>query len=181
MASEDISTNKEKINIVSVGRLNYQKGFDIAIEACKQLKKDGYDFVWNILGEGEERGKLEKMIKEYHLEDMFILGGIKENPYPYIKQADIYVQPSRFEGKSIAIDEAKILNKPILVTNFSTAKDQINDQINGLIVDMNPECIYNGIKQLIDSDELRRKLSQNLSNEELGTEKEIEKLYKMFD
>lgn len=181
MASEDISTNKEKINIVSVGRLNYQKGFDIAIEACKQLKKDGYDFVWNILGEGEERGKLEKMIKEYHLEDMFILGGIKENPYPYIKQADIYVQPSRFEGKSIAIDEAKILNKPILVTNFSTAKDQINDQINGLIVDMNPESIYNGIKQLIGSDELRRRLSQNLSNEELGTEKEIEKLYKMFD
>lgn len=181
MASEDISTNKEKINIVSVGRLNYQKGFDIAIEACKQLKKDGYDFVWNILGEGEERGKLEKMIKEYHLEDMFILGGIKENPYPYIKQADIYVQPSRFEGKSIAIDEAKILNKPILVTNFSTAKDQINDQINGLIVDMNPESIYNGIKQLIGSDELIRRLSQNLSNEELGTEKEIEKLYKMFD
>lgn len=181
MASEDISTDKEKINIVSVGRLNYQKGFDIAIEACKQLKKDGYDFVWNILGEGEERGKLEKMIKEYHLEDVFILSGIKENPYPYIKQADIYVQPSRLEGKSIAIDEAKILNKPILVTNFSTAKDQITNETNGLIVDMNPESIYNGIKQLIGSDELRRRLSQNLSNEELGTEKEIEKLYNMFD
>ena len=181
MASEDISIDKEKINIVSVGRLNYQKGFDIAIEACGLLKKNGYNFVWNILGEGEERHKLEEMIKEHHLENVFILGGIKENPYPYIKHADIYVQPSRFEGKSIAIDEAKILNKPILVTNFSTAKDQIDDQTNGLIVDMNPESIYKGIKQLIDSEELRKKLSQNLSNEELGTEKEIEKLYNMFD
>lgn len=181
MANEDINIDKEKINIVSVGRLNYQKGFDIAIEACGLLKKNGYNFVWNILGEGEERHKLEEMIKEHHLENMFILEGIKENPYPYIKHADIYVQPSRFEGKSIAIDEAKILNKPILVTNFSTAKDQIDDQTNGLIVDMNPESIYKGIKQLIDSEELRGRLSQNLSNEELGTEKEIEKLYNLFN
>ena len=71
------------------------------------------------------------MIEENQLQDHFILLGMKENPYPYIKEADIYVQPSRFEGKSIAIDEAKILQKPIVVTNFSTAKDQIKNQENG--------------------------------------------------
>lgn len=180
MASEDISIESGKINIVSVGRLNYQKGFDMAIEACELLKNDGYDFTWSILGEGEERVKLEDMIKERNLEKIFILKGIQENPYPYIKQADIYVQPSRFEGKSIAIDEAKILNKPILVTNFSTAKDQIKNQKNGLIVDMTSESIYKGIKQLIDSKDLRKQLSNNLYKEELGTEKEIEELYKLF-
>ena len=180
MAIEDISINNEMINIVSVGRLVDIKGFDMAIEACELLKNDGYDFTWSIIGEGTERSKLEEMIKELHLQDNFKLLGIKENPYPYIRQADIYVHPSRFEGKSIAIDEAKILNKPIIVTNFSTAKDQINNQINGLIVDMTSESIYKGVKQLIDSKELRRYLSSNLSKEELGTEKEIEELYKLF-
>lgn len=180
MADENVYIDNKKINIVSVGRLNYQKGFDMAIEACELLKKDGYDFTWSVLGEGEERCKLENMIKDRNLEEIFILKGIKENPYPYIKQAHIYAQPSRFEGKSIAIDEAKILNKPIIVTNFSTAKDQIKNQINGLIVDMTSESIYKGVKQLIDSKELRRQLSSNLSKEELGTEKEIEELYRLF-
>ena len=180
MASEDISIDNEKINIVSVGRLNYQKGFDMAIEACELLKNDGYDFTWSILGEGEERAKLETMIKERQLEEIFILKGIKENPYPYIKQADIYIQPSRFEGKSIAIDEAKILNKPIIVTNFSTAKDQIDDEKNGLIADMTSDSIYKGIKRLIDLKELRKRLSYNLGKEELGTENEIEKIYRLF-
>lgn len=181
MADENVYIDNEKINIVSVGRLNYQKGFDMAIEACELLKKDGYDFTWSILGEGEERSKLEKMIKERNLEKIFILKGIQENPYPYIKQADIYVQPSRFEGKSIAIDEAKILNKPIIVTDFSTAKDQIVNEKNGLIVDMNSENIYKAIKKVIDLKELRQKLRLNLSMEKLGTEKEIEKLYKLFE
>lgn len=180
MANDYISIDEKKINIVSVGRLNYQKGFDMAIEACELLKNDGYDFTWSILGEGEERLTLENMIKERNLEDVFILKGIQENPYPYIKQADIYVQPSRFEGKSIAIDEAKILHKPIVVTNFTTAKDQIYDEENGLIADMNSEAIYTGIKRLIDSYEIREKLSANLCKEELGTESEIEKFYNLL-
>ena len=79
--------------------------------------------------------KIKNLIEKKNLENHFKLLGFKENPYPYIKHADIYVQPSRYEGKSIAIDEAKILNKPIIVTNFETAKDQINDGMNGIIVE----------------------------------------------
>jgi glycosyltransferase involved in cell wall biosynthesis len=163
--------------IVSLGRLVRQKGFDLAVEACKLLVDKGYPVQWLVIGEGEERGELEGMISQYGLGDTFKLLGLRDNPYPYIRNADIYVQPSRFEGKSIAIDEAKILHKPIVVTNFSTAQDQIGHLHNGLIVDMQAEAIAAGIMQLIEDSALRVRLAQRLSEEQLGTEQEIDKLY----
>lgn len=180
MSQEKVDLERKGVKLVSVGRLSHEKGFDLAIEACKNLVGDGYEIKWYIIGEGEGRGKLEKMIEENHLQDHFLLLGLKENPYPYIREADIYVQPSRFEGKSIAIDEAKILHKPIVVTNFSTAKDQIKNEENGLIIDMDAHSLSEGIKKLIHNEELRNKLIKNLSDEELGTESEIKKLYTLF-
>ena len=177
MAKEKIELNNAEINLVTIGRLNYQKGYDMAIEACKKLIEKGYDIKWNILGEGKERVNLENLIKKYNLEDRFILLGIRENPYPYILNADIYVQTSRFEGKSIAIDEAKILNKPILVTNFSTVKDQISDGKEGSIVEMNVDSIVIGLETLIKDKSLRDKFTKNLSTEKLGTEQEIQIFY----
>ncbi|MEI2310425.1 glycosyltransferase [Bacillus nitratireducens] len=181
MSQEKVDLERKGVKLVSVGRLSHEKGFDLAIEACKNLVGDGYEIKWYIIGEGEGRGKLEKMIEENHLQDHFLLLGLKENPYPYIREADIYVQPSRFEGKSIAIDEAKILHKPIVVTNFSTAKDQIKNEENGLIIDMDAHSLSEGIKKLIHNEELRNKLIKNLSDEELGTESEIKKLYTLFE
>ena len=180
LALEPIEWNDGHTKLVSVGRLNYQKGFELAVETCKELIKNGYPVKWYIIGEGEEREKLERMIADHQLQDAFVLMGLKENPYPYIKEADIYVQPSRFEGKSIAIDEAKILHKPIVVTNFSTAKDQIKDNENGLIADMNAASLFAAIKALLDDNKLRDTLSGNLSREKLGTESEIHKLYEFF-
>ncbi|WP_242271460.1 glycosyltransferase [Bacillus cereus group sp. BfR-BA-01310] len=180
MSQEKVDLERKGVKLVSVGRLSHEKGFDLAIEACKNLVGDGYEIKWYIIGEGEGRGKLEKMIEENHLQDHFLLLGLKENPYPYIREADIYVQPSRFEGKSIAIDEAKILHKPIVVTNFSTAKDQIKNEENGLIIDMDAHSLSEGIKKLIHNEELRNELIKNLSDEELGTESEIKKLYTLF-
>ncbi|MDP4083181.1 MAG: glycosyltransferase [Bacillota bacterium] len=165
------------ITISSVGRLDYVKGYDMAIEACELLIKNGFDIKWYVVGEGEERKKIEQMIKEKNLFTHFILLGVKENPYPYIREADIYVHPSRFEGKSMAIDEAKILQKPIVVTRFNTAKDQISHQVNGIVVDMNAKSIYEGIKSLIENHELRNKLINHLMIEQLGTESEVKKLY----
>jgi len=169
--------NNKSTTILSIGRLNQQKGFEMAVEACKKLVEIGYDIRWYVIGEGEERSKLELMINEYQLSDHFYLIGIKDNPYPYIREADIYVQPSRFEGKSIAIDEAKILNKPIVVTNFTTAKDQITHYENGLIVEMNSTAISEGIIEVMESEALRDSLIECLSKESLGTESEIEKFY----
>ncbi|WBW98957.1 glycosyltransferase [Oceanirhabdus sp. W0125-5] len=180
MSFEESNIKYDGIKIVSVGRLSYEKGFDMSIEACKKLVESGYKIKWYLIGDGEDRDKLKNLIKESNLKERILLMGIKENPYPYIREADIYVQPSRFEGKSIAIDEAKILHKPIVVTNFRTAKDQIINGQNGLIVDMNSKSIAEGIKKLIDNNELINKFKDNLSKEKLGTESEIEKLYKLI-
>ncbi|MFB5197823.1 glycosyltransferase [Neobacillus sp. KR4-4] len=171
---------KDEIIILSIGRLHYQKGFELAIESCKKLIDKGYKIRWNIIGEGEERENLTKLIKANNLENHFKLLGLKSNPYPYIKQAHFYVQTSKFEGKSIAIDEAKILNKPIIVTNFSTAKDQINNGIDGLIAEMNSNSITENIEKLIRNDDLIKKLINNLAQTKLGTEEEINKLYGIF-
>lgn len=172
---------REEIIILSIGRLHYQKGFELAIQACKRLVTEGYKIKWYIIGEGEERLNLTNLIKANKLEDHFKLLGLKANPYPYIKQADIYVQTSRFEGKSIAIDEAKILNKPIIVTNFSTAKDQINHNQDGIIAEMNSIAISESIEKLVNNDQLRNNLIKNLSKMELGTVEEINKLYEIIN
>jgi glycosyltransferase involved in cell wall biosynthesis len=166
--------------LLTVGRLHYQKGLEIAIGSCRKILDLGYNIRWYVIGEGEERENLTRLIKEYNLEHHFFLLGLKANPYPYIKQADIYAQTSRFEGKSIALDEAMILGKPILVTNFSTAKDQVQHGKTGLIVEMNVEDVTRGIEKLILDKELRNTLTENLTRVELGTEEEIEKLYKIL-
>ena len=170
-----------EINLVTLGRLSQQKGFDLAIQAAAILVKKGYNMKWYILGEGEEISVLEQLIKENNLSENFILMGIKENPYPYINNATIYVQPSRFEGKSLAIDEAKILHKPILVTNFTSAKDQIESGVNGLIVPLSEEAIADGIIELVKNQELRNTFISNLKKQNYGTESEIKKLYQIID
>jgi glycosyltransferase involved in cell wall biosynthesis len=181
LSQEQIDLEGNELTIVSVGRLNVHKGFELAIKSCRELIQAGYLVKWYIIGEGEERGNLENLIKQNSLQDVVKLIGIKDNPYPYIKAADIYVQPSRFEGKSIAIDEAKILLKPIVVTNFNTAKDQITNNENGLIVEMDPISLSEGIARLIDNPALREQFSRKLAHEQIGTEAEIKKLYEMFN
>ena len=177
----DIEIKKNVINIISVGRLSFEKGIDLSIKACKLLIDNGFNIHWIVVGEGNERNNLEQLISDYKLEKHFQLIGAKENPYKYIQSSDIYVQASRFEGKSIAIDEAKILAKPIVVTNFDTAKDQIENMINGLIVDTNEDAIYEGVKRIIEDFKLRKNLKSNLNNCQLGTESEIYKLYELIE
>lgn len=174
---ENISFQKNFINIITVARLSYEKGIDLAINSCKILVDKGYKIKWYVLGDGNEREKLEKLIENNKLQSNFTLLGIKENPYPFIRAADIYVQPSRYEGKSIAIDEAKILQKPIIVTNFETAKDQISNGKNGIIVGNDEEEVTRGIETFIKNKDLINIVKNNLSKEKLGTEDEIKKLY----
>ncbi|MGG0461915.1 glycosyltransferase [Priestia aryabhattai] len=176
----DIINRKNHINIITIARLSHEKGIDIAIDACKLLIEKGHKVNWCVLGEGNEREQLEGLIERSGLTNNFKLLGTKENPYPYIRNADIYIQPSRYEGKSIAIDEAKILHMPIIVTNFKTAKDQINNGENGLIVDLNPQAIVAGVEKLSQDISFKEKIINNLSKEKLGTEEEINKLYEIL-
>ena len=150
LVPEDDFFQYEGLKIVSIGRLAPQKGYEIAIDAAAKIKKQGIEFVWYILGEGELRAELERLIKTNELVKEVKLVGIKENPYPYIAGCDIFAQTSRYEGKSIALDEAKILNKPILVTNYATVGASINNGENGLIVGgVRRMCMVVRKKQLI--------------------------------
>lgn len=176
----DFTYDSNTTNIITVARLSREKGIDLAIKACEKLVNQGYNLKWYVLGEGSEREYLEKLIESCGLKERFILVGIKENPYPYIKGSDVYVQPSRYEGKSIAIDEAKILHKPIVVTNYDTAKDQITNNVNGLIVEMTDQGIAEGIQTCMNNTSLRESFISSLSSEKLGTEEEINKLYEIF-
>lgn len=184
MANKPIESELKKksneINLLTIGRLHYQKGLELAIDACKILVEKGYNIKWYVIGEGDERSKLTQLIEKKGIKNHFFLLGLKANPYPYLKQADIYVQPSRFEGKSIALDEAKILQKPIVITNFTTAKDQITNGVDGMIVDMDFKSLSVGIEILIENEALRILLSHNLKKLSLGTEEEVEKLYKLI-
>ncbi|MFL0489393.1 glycosyltransferase [Bacillus sp. AFS054943] len=169
------------MSLISVGRLAKEKGLDITLEAFDILVKKGYNIKWYLIGEGNVRGTLEKSIKERNLEDRVKLLGLKTNPYPYIKQSDIYIQTSRYEGKSISIDEAKILAKPILITNFETANNHIRNNINGIIAEMNPLAVANSLELLITEEKLRNKFIDNLMKEELGTESEVDYLYELIN
>lgn len=154
--------NYDGIKLLSIGRLNKQKGFDLAALVCKKLASKGLDFKWFVMGVGEEKERLEIIIKELDIEEKFILIGSKVNPYPYIDNCDIYIQPSRHEGYGIAVAEARILNKPILCTNFAGAKEQLKDNDTGLIVKFDENELFNAAYNLIIKKELREKFSENL-------------------
>lgn len=159
-ASEIIfDLNTEKLTIVSVGRLVSQKSFSLAITAAKMLKNKNYDFNWYIVGEGVERLLLEDLINDSGLQNTVHLLGLKQNPYPYIKNCDIYAQTSLFEGLGLTVIEAKILGKAVVTTNFPTASQIIKDGKTGLICEMNPKSIGENIEKLILDDDLRMQLA----------------------
>lgn len=134
---------------MTVGRLTAQKAYDIAVEAMKLLREEGEAVRWYVLGEGEERRALEKLIWQYGLEQDFLLLGARENPYPYYAQTDLYVHATRYEGKSIAIQEAQTLGCTILVSNCSGNREQVTDGVDGRMCELSPEGVCNGIRELL--------------------------------
>ncbi|MEH7884023.1 glycosyltransferase [Bacillus sp. JJ1609] len=177
----EMKKHPEKTVIVSVGRLSHAKGFDQAIRACRQLVDKEYDIAWYIVGYGPLETELQQLIKELKLENHFFLLGKKTNPYPYIKACDIYVQPSRYEGKAVTIREAQILGKPVVITNFPTAKSQANDGKDALITPLGVDGIVTGIQRLLENPLLRETLSKNTTKIDYGNEQEIHKLYRLIN
>jgi glycosyltransferase involved in cell wall biosynthesis len=155
----------EGINIITVGRLSKPKNYLLAVDAARVLKDKGMKFKWFFVGSGGMREAIENRINEHGLGDVVILLGLKENPYPYMAKADIYVQTSSFEGFGLTIAEAKILHKPIVSTNFDVVYDQIVDGKNGLIADMAPESVADRIVEMVNNDSLRASIIRNLEQE----------------
>ena len=145
----DISFKKEDINFVTVSRLVYQKGIDRIIEIHKKLIESGYNHKFYVIGDGPEREKLENLIRGNKVENSFFLLGQKENPYPYIKNADYFCLLSRFEGYGMVLEEAKILGKPIIITD-TAAREAVEDYDKKWILENSNDGIYNGLEEIIE-------------------------------
>ena len=168
------------IRLLTVGRLNYQKAYDIAIDAMKRIKDAGYKARWYILGEGSERNSLEKKVKELGLEKEFLMPGAVSNPFPYYKQADIYVHATRFEGKSIAIQEAQTLGCAIVASDCNGNREQIIHGEDGLLCKLDPKSIADSIISLIDDKEKRRKISEAARKKDIVHKGEIKLLLELM-
>ena len=177
---KDITENGREIRILSVGRLTAQKAYEISIEAMQLLKMQGQRARWYVLGEGEERTKLERRIRELGLEDDFILLGAAENPYPYMRQADIFVQASRFEGKSVAVMEAAILGKPILLSDRSGNREQIKNGVDGLLCELTPQAVCSALCRLIQDAALRERLGHAAMAAGNQKKEELSKFYELL-
>ena len=145
----------EGFRILSVGRLTWQKAYDVAIEAMKILKDKEYQIRWYVLGEGDQRKKLEKKIKKLDLQDDFRLLGAVDNPYPYYVQTDLYVQAGRYEGKSIAIQEAQVLGCAVIASDRSGNREQIVDGEDGMLCELSPEAVAESVEKLYIDEEKR--------------------------
>ena len=168
------------LRLVTVGRLHYQKGYDIAVEALAKLRESGYNVRWYVVGEGMERSNLETLIRKYKVEESFLLMGAKENPYPYMKQADIYVHATRFEGKSIAIEEAQILGKAIVASDCTGTTEQIRSGYDGILLTLNVENLVSVLKHVIDDPELRRQYSEHVMEKKMEFSEDLESMLDML-
>ena len=167
--------------IVSVGHVSKVKGSDIALNVAEKLKETGVDFEWLFIGEVHNDYNYEEFINENHLSGHVKMLGPINNPYPYVKEADIFVQLSRFEGKSLSLDEAKILEKPIVVTNFSSVNDQFSNGVNASICQMDTDDAYLKISELLENEALRQKYITSLEKTVVDNSSEVEKIYKLID
>lgn len=169
------------IRILTVGRLTAQKAFEVSIEAMKLLKDRKEHVRWYVLGEGDRRSFLEERIRQLGLKEDFLLLGAVDNPYPYMAQADIYVHASRFEGKSIAIQEAQTLGKAILVSDCSGNREQVVHNVDGMMCSLTPEGICRGVQELLQDEEKRRRLGAAAAEKKFAGEAEIDKLLSLTE
>ncbi len=179
--TDSVIQNNNGISLLSIGRFTEQKNFDNVPSICKRLIENGINVKWYIIGYGGDEALIKNKIAEAKMEDNVIMLGKKKNPYPYIKNCDIYVQPSRYEGKCVAVREAQILNKPVIITNYATAGSQLIDGYDGVIVPMDNEGCAEGIARVIQDKELQRRLIENTKKNDYTNAQEIEKIYRILE
>lgn len=181
LPSEYKNMEDKEFKIVTVAGLFIRKGYDLAAEALGMLRNEGYNFRWFIIGIGDDKEIISKKVNECKIASSTVFLQEKANPYPYVKWADLFMLTSRAEGKCIAVEEAKLLECPILITNYSSAKDQINDGMTGVIAEMSSEAIAEKLRILMDDNKLRKCISQNMKNNCKSNEKEImKKVYRSW-
>ena len=184
--TEGVSAEREMprdgaFRLLTIGRFSHAKRMDEIPLICKRIRERGCNVKWYLIGFGGEEELTRRNIAEAGMQDFVVILGKKENPYPYLKACDLYVQPSRYEGKSVAVREAQILHKPVVITNYATAGSQLQDGFDGVIVPMDVEGCARGIAAGVQNETLRRKLIENTAKQDYTNAGEIQKLYDVME
>lgn len=161
-----------KTVLCTCGRVTRVKGYDLAVEAASEIKKQGIDFVWYFVGDGDLREEISAQLSEKGLDDEIVITGMLSNPYPYIGYCDIYVQPSYEESYGITIAEAMILSKPVVSTETEGGIEQITDGVNGVLTQISARGLAGGIKRLVNSPELMNEIKTKLDSVDHTKEKD---------
>lgn len=181
---QQLTANKKSVNLLSIGRFCKAKNYDNVPDICKKtlglLKDKNIDIRWYIIGFGGYEDLIRQKIAEAGMQDHVIILGKKENPYPYIKACDIYVQPSRYEGKSVTVREAQMLCKPVVATNYPTASSQIIDGKDGVIVPMDNESCAKGLAEFILNEAKQSQIVEYLMTHDYGNVNEVNKIYSIL-
>lgn len=180
-AEEEISFPKEngRINFLSIGRFSYAKNFDNVPDICKRIREQGLNVYWHIIGYGGDEALIRQKIAEAGMQEYVLLLGKQENPYPYILACDFYIQPSRFEGKSVTVREAQLLCKPVVITNYPTAKSQVTHGEDGFIVPLDNKLCANGIAEVLNNSKAVDSCIQNLRVNDFSNRREIMKIERL--
>lgn len=173
-------TSGRGFSLLSVGRFTSAKNFDNVPEICRLLRADGLDVTWYLIGYGGEEALIRQKIQESGMEPYVKLLGKKENPYPYIQACDVYVQPSRYEGKCVAVREAQMLGKPVIITNYPTSASQLEDGVDGLIVPLDNEGCAAGIAAALRNPPLLARLAETCRRRDYSNAEEVQKLYALM-
>ena len=169
------------VNLLSIGRFCTAKNYDNVPDIARRIVESGIGGLkWYIIGYGGDEALIRRKISEAGMESHVTLIGRKENPYPYIKACDIYVQPSRYEGKSVTVREAQMLCKPVVVTAYPTASSQINDGVDGVIVPLDNEGCARGLAKFIADTYQQQRIVEYLRTHDYANATEVEKIYNLL-
>ena len=176
----EMPRQKDTINLLSVGRFTAAKNYDNVPDICRRVLQSGVSIRWYIIGFGGDEPLIRQKIADAGMKEYVIVLGKRDNPYPYIKVCDIYVQPSRFEGNAVSVREAQMLYKPVVVTDYPTVASQVQDGIDGVIVPMDNERCATALASFIADIEKRVLLESNLRAQDYGNEAKAEKLIRLI-
>lgn len=169
------------IKLLSVGRFCNAKNFDTVPDICRRLVEDGLNVKWYLIGYGGDEALIRQKIAEAGMQERVIILGKKDNPYPYMRACDLYVQPSRYEGKAVTVREAQLLGKPVVITNYATSASQLEDGVDGVIVPMDNAGCAAGIAALLRDPARMQQLSENCAKRDYTNSAEVEKIYALME
>jgi glycosyltransferase involved in cell wall biosynthesis len=168
------------IRLLSIGRYCTAKNFDNVPDICARLLQYGLDVYWYIIGFGGDEALIRQRIKEADMEGRVIMLGKKDNPYPYIKACDLYVQPSRYEGNCVTVHEAQMLAKPVVITRYATSASQLEEEVDGIIVPMDNEGCAEGIAALLRDLKKMKTLSETCRRGDYSNSEQAKKLTELL-